>query len=309
MSLPLDPVTLQYFVAVCEEGSMARAAARSSLVASALSKRLAALEAQVGVPLLLRQRRGVQPTPAGEALLARAREVLAALDQMRAELGAFGQGVQGSVRVLASPSALAEHLPDDIASFMGEHPRLHVRLEERVSPDIVRCLHQGTADLGVLWDLADLSGLQVRPYRVDRLCVAIAPGHRLAPPEHASWRFADVLDELTISMAPGGLMDLLLQRQSALLGRALTRRIQVSSMEAACRIAAAGLGLALLPRQAAQHHADTGRLRLVPLDDDWALRQLVVASRPEPLCGASARLLAGHLAQVANGIQRAQGLS
>src|SRR5690242_20107941 len=100
MQRPLDPVSLQHFVAVCEEGSIARAAARESLVASALSKRIAALEEDVGVPLLVRRRRGIEATAAGQALLARAREVLAGLEQLRAEMGAFGQGVQGSVRVL-----------------------------------------------------------------------------------------------------------------------------------------------------------------------------------------------------------------
>ena len=110
MTRPLDPISLQLFVAVCEEGSLARAADREALVASALSKRISALEAEGGVPLLLRRRRGVDPTPAGEALLARAREVLEALDRLRSELGAFGAGVQGCVRVLAIPSVLAEQM-------------------------------------------------------------------------------------------------------------------------------------------------------------------------------------------------------
>jgi len=89
MQRPLDPVSLQHFVAVCEEGNIARAAARESLVASALSKRIAALEAEVGVALLVRRRRGVEPTPAGQALLARSRELLSGLQQLRIELTGF----------------------------------------------------------------------------------------------------------------------------------------------------------------------------------------------------------------------------
>src|SRR5262249_45732884 len=135
MARPLDPVSLQLFVAVCEEGSIARAAERESLVASALSKRVAALETEVGLPLLVRRRQGVEPTPAGQALLARAREVLASLDQLRIELGAFGEGVQGSVRVFASPSALTERLPEDIAAFLDRHPGIRVGLDERNSPE------------------------------------------------------------------------------------------------------------------------------------------------------------------------------
>ena len=133
---------------MCEEGSIARAAEREALVASALSKRIGALEAEFGVPLLLRRRRGVEPTPAGEALLSRAREVLSALQRVRGELDAFGQGAQGSVRVLASPSVLAEKLPEDIAGFVARHAQVRVSLDERTSPDIVRSLREGAADAG-----------------------------------------------------------------------------------------------------------------------------------------------------------------
>lgn len=297
MTRPLDPVSLQLFVAVCEEGSLARAADREALVASALSKRISALEAEVGVPLLLRRRRGVDPTPAGEALLARAREVLAALDRLRSELGAFGAGVQGSVRVLASPSVLAEQLPEDIGRFLEVQPGLSVSLDERTGPDIVRALREGAADLGVLWDRADLSGLQLLPYRRDHLCVAMSPAHPLA--RRASLRFADTLDQVSVGVATGGLMDQLLRRQAALIGRLPAHRIQVSSLDAACRIVAAGLGLAVLPREVAVPHAGAGRLALVPLSEAWARRQFVVATRPQPLPSASTQLLARHLQALA----------
>lgn len=293
MTRPIDPVSLQLFVAVCEEGSIARAAEREALVPSALSKRIGALEADVGTPLLVRRRRGVEPTPAGEALLGRAREILGDLDRLRGELGAFGQGVQGSVRLLASPSVLAEQLPDDVAAFMARHPAVRVSLDERTSPDIVRSLHEGTADLGVLWDLADLSGLQTLPYRADRLCVAMAPDHPLA--RRASLRYADTLAQPSVCVAPGGTMDQLLRRQAALLGQLPSHRVQVSSMDAACRIIAAGLGLAVLPREVAVPHAGAGRLALVSLAEDWAVRRFVVASRPAPLRSATARLLAEFL--------------
>ncbi|MCU0965781.1 MAG: LysR family transcriptional regulator [Burkholderiaceae bacterium] len=293
MTRPLDPVSLQHFVAVCEEGSIARAAEREALVASALSKRIAALEAEVGVPLLLRRARGVAPTLAGEALLARAREVLSALERLRGELGAFGQGVQGSVRVLASPSVLAEKLPEDIGAFLALHPGLSISLDERTSPEIVRSLREGAADLGVLWDFAELSGLHLLPYRSDHLCVAMAPSHPLA--RRPSLRYADTLDQVSVGVAPGGLMDQLLRRQAALIGALPLHRIQVSSIDAACRIVAAGLGLAVLPREVAVPHAGAGRLALVPLAESWAQRRFVLAMRALPLQSAGAKLLAAHL--------------
>ncbi|MFO1287484.1 MAG: LysR family transcriptional regulator [Rubrivivax sp.] len=299
MPRPLDPVSLQHFVAVCEEGSIARAAARESLVASALSKRIAALEAEVGVPLLLRRRHGVQPTPAGQALLARAREVLAGLDQLRVELDAFGQGVQGSVRVLASPSVLAERLPEDIAAFLERQPGIRIGLEERTSPDIVRGVRDGAADLGVLWDHIDLAGLPALPYRSDRLCVAMSPQHPLA--RRPSLAYAETLAEPSINVSPGGQLDQLLRRQAALVGRLPSHRMQVSSLDAGFRMVAAGLGLAVMPLEAATPHAGAGRMALVPLSDAWAVRRFVVVTRSAPLLPAAARLLAESLQAAAAG--------
>jgi DNA-binding transcriptional LysR family regulator len=294
MSRPLDPISLQHFVTVCEEGNLARAAARESLVASALSKRMAQLEADLGVSLLIRRRRGVELTAAGEALLVRAREVLSALARVRAELSEHGQGVQGHVRVWASPSALAEHLPDDVAAFMAQEPGIRIGLDERLSPEIVRGVREGEADVGVLWDhINDLSGLKVLPYRQDHLAVVMALDHPLA--QCPSLRFQDTLDADWISVLPGGQMDQLLRRQAALLGRQLSFRMQVSAMDAACRMVGAGLGLSILPLEAAEPYVEAGRLASVPLQEPWALRRFVLISRPEPLISLAGRLLAAHL--------------
>lgn len=299
MTRPLDPLSLQHFVAVCDEGSLARAAEREAIVPSALSKRIAALEAEVGTALLVRRRRGVEPTPAGQALLAGAREMLVQAQRVRAEVAAFAAGVQSSVRVLASPSVLAEQLPEDIARFLAVHPALRVSLEERTSPEIVRLLREGAADLGVLWDEGDLEGLATLPYRSDGLCAAMSPAHPLA--RRAGLRFADTLAEVSVGIAVGGLMDRLLRRQAALLGRTLVHRIQVSSLDAACRIVAAGLGVAIVPREAAVPHAGAGRIALVPLADAWARRRFVIASRARPPLASSALRLAMHLQREAAG--------
>jgi len=290
-----DPVTLRLFIAVCEERNIARAAERESLVASAVSKRIAAIEAEVGAPLLVRGRRGIVPTAAGEVLLRQAREVLATMARMHAELGEFATGVHGSVRVVASSSALAEALPDDLALFLARHPSVRVGLDERLSPEIVASVREGSADLGVLWDAADFTGLELRPYRSDHLCVLVQAGHPLA--QRKRLRFEDTLDHVAIGVAPGGLMDTMLRRQAALLGRERTIRVQVSGLDASCRIVAAGLGLAILPRESSAPLAAAAGLSMIPLTDPWARRRFVVCARPDALLTASARLLGEHLQQ------------
>jgi DNA-binding transcriptional LysR family regulator len=123
-------------------------------------------------------------------------------------------------------------------------------------------------------------------------------------PPHHPWarrnavHFVDTLDQVTVGVSPTGLLDQLLRRQAALSGRSLAHRLQVSSLDAACRLVAAGLGIAVLPREAAAPHAGAGRLALVPLADQWARRQFVVASRPLKSLSESARVLREHLGQL-----------
>ena len=289
-----DPVTLRLFVAVCDEGNIARAAAREALVASAVSKRIGAIEADIGTPLLVRGRRGIVPTAAGEALLRQARDVLGMMERMHAELSEFASGVHGNVRVVASLSALAESLPDDIARFLERYPAVRVSLDERVSTEIVRGVREGAADLGVMWDIADTRGLHLTPWRSDQLCVAAHPSHAFARRKRI--HFAETLDQASIGVAPGGTMEALLRRQAALLGKVPAQRIQVSSLDAACRIVAAGLGIAILPREATVPHTSATRLRLVPLADPWARRHFVIGSRAPKTLSATVRLLVEHLA-------------
>ena len=288
-----DPLTLRLFVAVCEERNIARAAEREAIVPSAVSKRIAAIERDIGAPLLVRGRRGIEPTAAGQTLLRQARDMLGAMERMHAELSEFATGVHGSVRVMASVSVLAERLPDDIGAFLQQYQSARVTLDEALSPDIVRHVREGSTDLGVLWEVADTNGLHIAPYRCDHLCVVVHPSHPLAKRKRV--RFEETLDYAAIGVAPGGTMETLLRRQAAVLGRALAYRIQVASLNAACRIVAAGLGLAVLPREAVGPDVQAAGLVQLPLHEPWVERRFVVCSRAEGTLSATARLLMQHL--------------
>jgi DNA-binding transcriptional LysR family regulator len=219
MARHIDLVTLRLFIAVCDEGNIARAADRESIVASAVSRRIAAIEEQIGAPLLVRGRRGIKPSAAGETLLRQAREVLRAMDRLNADLSEYATGVHGHVRVVATPSVLAEDIAEDIGSFLEKCPDVRVSADERVSPDVMREVREGAAEIGVLWDANDVSDLQVYPYRRDRLCLTVPAGHALA--KRSDVRFEEVLDQIAVGAAPGGMMDTLLRREAARLSRPL----------------------------------------------------------------------------------------
>lgn len=294
-----DPVSLRMFIAVCEERNIARAAEREAIVASAVSKRMAALEDDVGVSLIKRGRRGIEPTPAGEAMLRQAREVLALMETMRAELSEFATGAHGSVRVFASLSVLSESLPDDIGGFLARNETVRVSLEERVSSGIARGVREGIADLGVCWDAGDLGGLTTLPYRSDRLSVAAPAAHPLARRKRVA--FADTLAYEQIEILAGSIVQMTLRRAAAMENGTIRHRIQVSTFDAALRNVAAGLGIAIVPREASETQARTLRLSIIPLSDAWAERRFVVCFRSRDALSAAARLLVDYLGAAASG--------
>ena len=291
----LDLKSLRLLVAVCDHQTIKQAAAQEHIEPSAISKRIAQLEETVGAPLLLRGRRGVQPTPAGIALLEHARTMLFTAERIEADIEAFKGGVKGHVRMVASISAIAESLLDDVAMFMGEASNrdIKVDIEERVSRDLVRVVREGRASLGVCWDSIDFEGLEHRPYRSDELALAVPVGHALAG--RKSIAFAQTLDHDYVGLPPSAAMHSTLARAAARSGRTVNYRVIVSSFDAAYRVVAARLGIAVIPRQLSDIYASAGQVQLVPLSDSWAHRQFAVCYRQLGALPLAARRMVEHL--------------
>ncbi|MEN9539269.1 MAG: hypothetical protein RLZZ126_1504 [Pseudomonadota bacterium] len=302
-----DPATLRLFVLVCEERSMGRAAERVHLVASAVSKRLAALEERMGVPLLQRRRHGMEPTAAGLALLEHARSILADCERLDRDMAAFAQGVRGQVRVLATASALAGSLAQDVAAFLRapQHHDIRIDLEERVSNEVVRGIRQGGASLGLCWDSpfgADLSGLATQPYRQDHLAVVLPQGHPLAAGHQGqpeALRFADTLAFEHVVLPVNAAVTRLLQRQAAALGHNLRWRVVVSNFESALNVVQAGLAISVLPQEMVLPYAQIRQLTVRPLQEPWAARRLAICMRNQADLPPAATLLLQHLVAVA----------
>jgi DNA-binding transcriptional LysR family regulator len=284
-----DPVSLRLFIAVCEERNIANAAKREAIVPSAVSKRISQMEAEAGVQLLERGRRGVTVTAAGEALCRYARESLQLLDRMQAELGAFADGVQGHVRVFASKSAVAQVLPEDVSLFAQRYRDVRVSLEEREIWEVIRGVEEGRADIGVCWDAVDLRGLRTFPYHRDHLAVVVHPDHPLA--RHDSVSFEDTIDYEHVDIVARSIMQTMQRSVAAAAGKQMRYRIQVSTVDVAYRIVAAQLAVAIIPQEEASTIQQTLGLKVIPLSNDWARRQFVVAVRDKGLSRPAQLLL------------------
>lgn len=295
----LDIKTLRLLVAVCDHQNIKAAAAQEHIEPSAISKRIARLEATLGTPLLVRAHRGVRPTPAGLALLEHARTLLFTMERIESDVAAFAGGVRGHVRLVASASAIAEALLDDVAAFMRQPQNrdIKVDIEEKFSKDIVRIVGDGSAGLGVCWDSIDFAGLQHRAYRRDELALAVHAEHPLA--RRKSLRFEQTLDHEHVGLQPATAVHAMLQRAALGAGHPLTYRVIVSNFDAALRVVAANLGVSVIPVQVASADAALRGIRVIPLTDPWAKRRFAVCFRAFDTLPPAAQRMVEHLTRVA----------
>jgi DNA-binding transcriptional LysR family regulator len=289
----MDLTSLQLFVAVCELGSIGKAAEREFIAASAISKRLADLEATLGTPLLYRHTRGVDLTPAGESLLHHARSVLYSLEKMQGELSEYVDGVRGHVRVHASISAIVQFLPEDLGAFIRQHEQVKIDLEEHLSTEVVRAVQEGAADLGICNVAVGTGELQTLPYREDQLVLVVPQGHALA--SASAIDFVQSLEWDHVGLHATSSIYLAMREAAAAAGRSIRLRIHVTGLDAMCRMIHNGLGVGVMPRRAFELMHGVGSLACVPLKDDWAHRRIDLVARDFSTLPVTARLLVDHL--------------
>ena len=297
-TMKLDPVSLRLFVAVMEESTIAAAAEREHLAASAVSRRLADLEDALRVDLFTRSNRGATPTAAAFALLHLARGVLNDLDGIASQMREYGTGVRGHVRVVANISAITQFLPAQLQSFLSRHPLVDVRLQERVSTDIARAVADNEADIGLLNNGSYGSKISLRPYRRDRLAVVMPRSHPLAG-EHRL-RLEQVIEHDLIGMHADSALNHLITRSAADQGLQPRLRMKVTGYDALCLMVAAGLGVGILPEGSAHIYMGALPLRCIRLDEVWAERQLMLCVRSQDALSPVAQLLVEHLCQSAS---------
>lgn len=272
-----DFTDLRLFQFVVQTGSITRGAERAHLALASASARIRGMEDILGVPLLKRGRRGVEPTEAGRSLLDHARIVLQQIETMRGDLGAYSRGLKGSVRILANTSALSEHLPALLADFLAANPTIDIDLVDRESPAIGAAIAAGDADIGIGSQAALVPGLESHPFRTDRLVLAVPANHRLAGKRQAA--FADLLDLDFVGLPRGAALDEHVAMQAARLGRALRLRVRVSSLDAVCAMVAAGVGVGIVPETTASRHRRVLPIATLRLAEAWSMRELALYVR------------------------------
>lgn len=289
---------LRLFCQVVAEGSITAGAVRMHLSLPSASARIRALERDAGLPLLVRGRRGVRPTPAGTALARHAREILAGAARLDGAIATYGRTPVTSLTLLAGSSAMHRLVPQALAAFLGEHSDVDVTVTGSPSVRSVALLAEGAADLGVLLEAEALgSGLDTEPLGDDALVVIGPAGGVLAGA--ASMTVAEVAEHPMVGLDAGSPLQISIDRHAGATAPAARYRTRVAGLGTVVALAEAGIGVAIVPRRVLDPAA---RLDVCELRETWARRRLVLgwgaaAGRSSPAVAA----FAAHLAEVASG--------
>lgn len=279
-----DLTTLKLFVGAIDNGSIASAAEREHIVASAASKRIGDLETGLGVALLVRQHAGVVPTAAGDALARHAREVIKTLDRIPGALSTLVADDQPDIRMLANQTGVVVVVPD-LASYIARRPGVKIRLEEGQSLPIIESIAQGNADVGIIGHFQPTDRLHVVPYRSIPLMLVVPVSHPLA--SHPAVRFAEALEFDLITLMQGTAIRGWALAAAARMARKPKFTMQVQSYEAMRAMVRAGLGIAVMPAANILPYEDLLQVRALPLTDDWAFMQLYLVC-DHPMAGIPA---------------------
>lgn len=274
----IDPFDLHLFAAVMQHGTITAAAAAVNLSLPAASTRLKALEDATGVRLLERSKAGATPTDAGRALARHANRVLAELESLHVDMASFGHGLRGTLRLLCNTAAMSEALPSRIGRFLSTTPDLDVDVQELPSEAVINALRRGTADLGIVADHVDTSGLLVKPWIEDRL-VAVLP-NRCATGRRRSVAYGELLEEPLVGLPRDSGLSRFLAAQASRSGRVPRYRVRLGGFDAVARLVAAGAGAAVMSESAANRYRGPGT-KVLPLSDSWARRRLLICITPQ----------------------------
>jgi DNA-binding transcriptional LysR family regulator len=246
---------LRYFVVVAEERHMTRAAARLGIQQPPLSMQIKALEEELGVELLVRHARGVEPTPGGRVLLESARAILAEVEQLKGRVVRSARGIEGNLRVGFTTSVVAHHFASDVLrSFRRAYPRVALDLRETNAAELIELAERGDVDVAMMRTPVTRSAVLAFDRLLDEELLLVLPrGHPLLRGKQAPDRMRVPLRKLSGESfilvrrpgAPGMYADFL--QACRLAGFTPTIAAEVGHMLTNINLVAAGIGVSVVP--------------------------------------------------------------
>jgi DNA-binding transcriptional LysR family regulator len=281
----MDLLGLRYFQAVARREHLSRAAAELRVAQPSLSRSIARLESELGVPLFDRHGRRVQLNRFGTAFLRRVDRALAELDDARQELADAAGLDRGSVAVAAET---LRPLTELLQGFLAEHPQVDLRLYELDADTMTRRLRAGEIDLGFASQPLTGPGLRSVEVSRDEVLAAVPPGHALTA--HSSLTVETLAGQPLIVTHPGHWLRALVDRLFAQAGLRPHIVCEINEPTVMLELINAGLGVGLGPA-AARAAATRTPVAWLPVEAPDCHRVLTIVWREDTYLSAAARHL------------------
>ncbi|MFB9688835.1 LysR family transcriptional regulator [Amycolatopsis plumensis] len=287
---------LRLFLHIAAEGSITAGAHRMHLSLPSASARVRALEHHAGVALLIRGRRGVRLTPAGTTLARHAREVLTETARLDNAVASYARSPIVPLTLLSGGSAMYRLVPQALVSFLGSHPDIDVTVSESRTPRTLQMLADGEADLGIVLDgEAAGSGLRMESLGDDSLVVIGQTGGVLAG--RTALTYSEVAEHPLVGLDAGSSLRRWIEKHSGPHAPLVRHRTTVANLGVLVSLAAAGVGLAVVPGRAIDPRQPVD---ICELQEPWAHRHHLLAwGAKDGTASTATAALADHLLDAA----------
>jgi len=264
--------SLKMFCDVVETGSFSRAAQLNHVTQSAVSQQIRALENRYEQKLLSRSARQVTPTPAGERLFRGCKEILARFGEVEQEIREQAAEVVGTCTISTIYSVGLHELQNIQKGLLKTHPKVNMRLIYRRSDQVYDDIILGAAEIGVVAYPQPRAGVDVIPFRDDKLAVVTAPNHPLSSKAKVSLTaLADTPFIAFDREAPTRkALDRLLREK----GVEIEPVMEMDNVETIKRAVEMGVGVSILPSATVQHEVAQGTLVARPFAEGNFVRPI-----------------------------------
>ena len=294
---------LRYLDEVVRRGSIRRAAEHLHVAPTAINRQILELEAELGAPLFDRINRRLHLTPLGEMVLAHVRQTLREHEALQVRVAEIKGARRGMVTVATTSGLAGSLLPSLVHDFRQHHPGIVVRVADLPVAGIVAAVEQGDADLGLGYDLPEVAAFRVMASRDWSIGAVVAPGHPLAM--QPSTRLAECAGYPLILPAPSLSIRALVYDAFAWQSVEVTPAVESTSVVLIQRLAAAGVGVALLNPLDVMDERARGAVVFVPLrDSDLRQQALRMVARVRAPLSPAAELMAERIGTALDGLFR-----
>jgi DNA-binding transcriptional LysR family regulator len=263
----MDTRQLAAFCAVVERRSFSQAAEQLGVTQPAVSLQIRSLEKRLGVQLLDRSGRRVEPTEAGQRLYRSAQRLLAAEEQLLAELGDEAEGeLTGRLEIGASTGPGGTVLPIVLCEFQRRHPGVHVALAVSDTQRVIEQVARRELELGVVGAARRQRGVVFEPFFRDEVVLAVPRGHRFA---NHTVSLDELKREPLVLMQEGAGVRQVIDDELRAAGvrlRELDVRLELGLQESARSAVLGGFGVTFISRSAIESDLAAGAVAIARVE-------------------------------------------